>query len=148
MLTRIDHVMICVPELSAGIEAYRRIGFDIHPGGAHAGGGTHNAIAFHDADYLELLSPRPGAPAPAPGSSEARLAEFLGRGPGSATSPSRVTISPPTWPPCAGGASEVSVDPVAGGRTTRRTAARLAVGRAGPTLPAAHLLHPARDAAR
>ena len=24
MLTRIDHVMICVPELSAGIEAYRR----------------------------------------------------------------------------------------------------------------------------
>ena len=47
MLTRIDHVMICVPELSAGIEAYRRIGFDIYPGGEHAGRGTHNAIAFH-----------------------------------------------------------------------------------------------------
>ena len=58
MLTLIDHVMICVPELSAGIEAYRRIGFDIYPGGEHAGRGTHNAIAFHEEDYLELLSVR------------------------------------------------------------------------------------------
>jgi hypothetical protein len=82
MLTLIDHVMICVPELSAGIGAYRRIGFDIYPGGEHAGRGTHNAIAFHGDDYLELLSPRPGGPAPAPGSSEARLAEFLGGGAG------------------------------------------------------------------
>jgi hypothetical protein len=82
VLTRIDHVMICVPELSAGIEAYRRIGFDIYPGGEHAGRGTHNAIAFHEDDYLELLSPRPGGPQPVPGTSEGRLAEFLRGGAG------------------------------------------------------------------
>ncbi len=57
-LTRIDHVMICVPELSRGMDTYRRIGFDIHPGGVHTGRGTHNAIAFNEDDYLELMSVR------------------------------------------------------------------------------------------
>ena len=56
MLTRIDHVMIGVPSLEQGIDAYTRIGFDIYPGGAHPGKGTHNAIAFHGDDYLELVS--------------------------------------------------------------------------------------------
>jgi hypothetical protein len=50
--------MICVPELSQGMDAYRRIGFDIHPGGVHTGRGTHNAIAFNEDDYLELMSVR------------------------------------------------------------------------------------------
>jgi len=82
VLTRIDHVMICVPDLARGIDAYRRIGFDIYPGGAHAGRATHNAIAFQQDDYLEILSLRdPSAPV-APGSSDARLAEFLARGGG------------------------------------------------------------------
>jgi hypothetical protein len=35
VLTRIDHVMICVPDLPQGIETYRRIGFDVKPGGVH-----------------------------------------------------------------------------------------------------------------
>jgi len=56
MLTRIDHVMIGVPTLERGIDAYTRIGFNIYPGGAHPGKGTHNAIAFHGEDYLELVS--------------------------------------------------------------------------------------------
>ncbi len=56
MLTRIDHVMICVPNLEQGIDAYTRLGFNIYPGGAHTGKGTHNAIAFHGEDYLELMS--------------------------------------------------------------------------------------------
>lgn len=56
MFTRIDHVMICVPDLPRGMEQYRRLGFDIHPGGVHAGKGTHNAIAFNQDDYLELLA--------------------------------------------------------------------------------------------
>jgi catechol 2,3-dioxygenase-like lactoylglutathione lyase family enzyme len=56
MLTRIDHVMICVPSLEEGIAAYTRIGFNVYPGGAHPGKGTHNAIAFHAEDYLELMS--------------------------------------------------------------------------------------------
>ena len=58
MLTRIDHVMICVPDLDRGVETYARIGFDVHPGGVHTGKGTHNAIAFNEDDYLELLAVR------------------------------------------------------------------------------------------
>jgi hypothetical protein len=46
VLTRIDHVMICVPDLERGIDAHARIGFNIYPGGAQAGRATHNAIAF------------------------------------------------------------------------------------------------------
>jgi catechol 2,3-dioxygenase-like lactoylglutathione lyase family enzyme len=60
VLTRIDHVMICVPDLARGVDTYRRIGFDVHPGGAHASGGTENAIAFLQDDYLELLGVREG----------------------------------------------------------------------------------------
>ena len=81
MLTRIDHVMICVPDLARGLDAYTRIGFDIYPGGAHDGRATHNAIASQQDDYLELLSLDPSAPV-VPGSSDARLAEYLARGGG------------------------------------------------------------------
>jgi catechol 2,3-dioxygenase-like lactoylglutathione lyase family enzyme len=56
MFVRIDHVMICVPELAAGIEQYRKLGFNMHPGGVHPGKGTHNAIAFNQDDYIELLA--------------------------------------------------------------------------------------------
>jgi hypothetical protein len=56
MLTRIDHVMICVPDLQHGIDTYTRLGFNVCPGGVPPGQGTHNAIAFHEEDYLELLS--------------------------------------------------------------------------------------------
>ena len=84
MLTRIDHVMICVPDLAEGIAAYTRIGFAIHPGGAHPGRGTHNAIAFNEEDYLELLSIRDRAEhaAAVSGGPDGGLAEFLSRGGG------------------------------------------------------------------
>ncbi len=86
MLTRIDHVMICVPDLDRGIDAYSRIGFDIYPGGVHTGRGTHNAIAFHQDDYLELMSVRDpaqhrGAAASKSGP-DAGLLDFLARGGG------------------------------------------------------------------
>ena len=58
MLTRIDHVMICVPSLHQATEAYTRIGFNVYPGGSHPGRGTHNAIAFNRDDYVELLGVR------------------------------------------------------------------------------------------
>lgn len=81
MLTRIDHVMICVPDLAEGIDAYRRIGFRVEPGGSHTGWATHNAIAFHQDDYLELLSLRDRG-APQANDAEARLADYLARGGG------------------------------------------------------------------
>ena len=56
MFVRIDHVMICVPELAAGIEQFRNLGFSMHAGGMHPGKGTHNAIAFNRDDYIELLA--------------------------------------------------------------------------------------------
>ena len=83
MLTRIDHVMICVPDLQQGIDAYTRLGFNLSPGGVHPGQGTHNAIAFHDEDYLELLSVRDRAEHVASaGGGQTRLLEFLAAGGG------------------------------------------------------------------
>jgi catechol 2,3-dioxygenase-like lactoylglutathione lyase family enzyme len=81
VLTRIDHVVICVPDLARGIEAYRRLGFTVYPGGSHTGRPTHNAIAFHDEDYLEILSIRDRS-AVVPGSPDADLAGYLDRGGG------------------------------------------------------------------
>jgi hypothetical protein len=81
MLTRIDHVMICVAELERGMEAFARLGFSVHPGGVHTGKGTHNAIAFNESDYLELLAVRDRDEylrrSPYPG-----LLEFVARGGG------------------------------------------------------------------
>jgi len=56
--TRIDHVMIAVPELDRGVDTYARLGFSVQPGGEHPGVGTHNAIAFNEEDYLELIAIR------------------------------------------------------------------------------------------
>jgi len=81
MLTRIDHVMICPPRLDEGIEAYRRLGFDIYPGGVSGSRGTHNAIAFHGDDYLELASVSDRA-AYLAASPKGGLADFLDRGGG------------------------------------------------------------------
>lgn len=59
MFTRIDHMMICVSDLAGAQRAYGDgLGFHIYPGGDHPGRGTHNAIAFLDVDYLELLGVR------------------------------------------------------------------------------------------
>ena len=86
MLTRIDHVMICVSDLAHGIDAYTRIGFDVQPGGVHPGKGTHNAIAFLEEDYVELLGVRDRAEhlaaAAVPGSPDAGLMALLERGGG------------------------------------------------------------------
>lgn len=58
MFTRIDHVTICVPELEQGMAQFRKLGFNVAMGGVHTGKGTHNAIAFNDEDYIELLGIR------------------------------------------------------------------------------------------
>jgi hypothetical protein len=81
VLTRVDHVMICVPDLSRGIDAYQRIGFHIYPGGAHTGRATHNAIAFTGEEYIEVLSLRDRAAVAAGGPDES-LARYLDEGGG------------------------------------------------------------------
>jgi catechol 2,3-dioxygenase-like lactoylglutathione lyase family enzyme len=81
MLTRIDHVMICVDDLAKGIDAYTRIGFDVKPGGVHTGRGTHNAIAFNDEDYIEVMGLRDRAEY-MKASPQGGLLDFLARGGG------------------------------------------------------------------
>ena len=61
MFTRIDHVMLCVPDLNTAIGQFRKLGFNMHEGGAHPGRGTHNAIAFNQDEYIELLAIRDAA---------------------------------------------------------------------------------------
>ena len=58
MLTRIDHLVICMSDLQQGIDTYTRLGFNVYRGGVHPGRGTHNAISLNADDYLELLSVR------------------------------------------------------------------------------------------
>jgi catechol 2,3-dioxygenase-like lactoylglutathione lyase family enzyme len=82
VLTRIDHVMICVPDLAQGIDTYTRLGFNIYPGGAHPGMGTENAIAFLGEDYLELLSLRDREEYMAAAGWAGGLLEFLNAGGG------------------------------------------------------------------
>lgn len=88
MLTRIDHVMICVPDLQQGITQYGKMGFNIHAGGAHPGKGTHNAIALNTDDYLELLAIRDPAEYAAsgtpgkPGTTHTGLTDFIAAGGG------------------------------------------------------------------
>ena len=125
MLTRIDHVMICVPDLQQGIDTYTRLGFNVSPGGVHPGQGTHNAIAFHEEDYLELLSVRDRDEYLA-GHPGGGLLEFLAQGGDSAISPYRATTSWPTWRRCAS-AALTSVIPVKA--DVRRPLARPCAGR-------------------
>jgi len=87
MFTGIDHVVIAVPDLPRAIDQYRKLGFNVYPGGAHPGMGTHNAIALNQDDYLELLAIRDQAEQKAaaarPGGSwVAGVADFIAAGGG------------------------------------------------------------------
>jgi catechol 2,3-dioxygenase-like lactoylglutathione lyase family enzyme len=86
MFTAIDHLTIAVPDLEGAIARYRALGFDVRPGGVHPGKGTHNAIAFTEGDYLELLAIRDRveyrAAARRPANTHAGLEEFVAAGGG------------------------------------------------------------------
>jgi catechol 2,3-dioxygenase-like lactoylglutathione lyase family enzyme len=82
MFTSIDHLMITVPDLERGAEQYRKLGFNVQPGGTHPGKGTHNAIAFTDEDYLELLAIRDKAEQQKAGGWHADLDRFIAAGGG------------------------------------------------------------------
>ena len=85
MLTRLDHLMICVPDLARGMEQYAKLGFNVHMGGVHPGKGTHNAIALNEDDYIELLAVRDPAElraAATSGSWQEGLERFIAAGGG------------------------------------------------------------------
>jgi catechol 2,3-dioxygenase-like lactoylglutathione lyase family enzyme len=85
MITRLDHLMICVPDLARGTEQYRKLGFNIQAGGIHPGKGTHNAIALNEEDYVELLAIRDAAEqraAARPGSYQDGLERYIAEGGG------------------------------------------------------------------
>lgn len=86
MIVRIDHVVICMPDLQQAITQYTRLGFNVFPGGSHPGKGTHNAIALLDDDYIELMAIRDPAEHRAavgrPGDTNADLAAFVAAGGG------------------------------------------------------------------
>ncbi len=56
MLTAFDHLVVAVRDLATASDAYRRLGFDVRPGGRNPGSGTYNAIIRFGIDYIELLS--------------------------------------------------------------------------------------------
>ncbi len=85
MFTRIDHVMICVPDLTQSIAQYVRMGFNMHAGGEHPGKGTHNAVALNNEDYIELLAVRDPAQYAASGKAgtwNTGLTDFIAAGGG------------------------------------------------------------------
>lgn len=56
MILGIDHILIAVEDLAKGMEVYRRLGFQVLPGGEHPTVGTHNAlVSLSDGCYLELI---------------------------------------------------------------------------------------------
>ena len=77
MIARFDHAVIAVRDLEQTIQAYRELGFDVHPGGRHPGRGTHNAIVRFGLDYLELLAVADEAELMATGPSGQEFVEFL-----------------------------------------------------------------------
>ena len=82
MFTRIDHVMICVPDLAQGIAQFKKLGFNMQEGGAHPGRGTHNAIAFNQDEYIELLAIRDRAEYASAGGATGGLPDFIAAGGG------------------------------------------------------------------
>jgi catechol 2,3-dioxygenase-like lactoylglutathione lyase family enzyme len=52
-----DHFIIVVNDLTAAMETYRALGFEVRVGGEHPAFGSHNAlVALADGAYLELVA--------------------------------------------------------------------------------------------
>jgi hypothetical protein len=82
VIERFDHAVIGVPDLDAGMDAFRRLGFEVAVGGRHPSLGTRNAIVRFGLDYLELLTVEDPDRARARGPFGRELLAFLGRGSG------------------------------------------------------------------
>jgi hypothetical protein len=56
---KVDHAGICVYNLAVLQQAFADLGLRAEYGGAHAIGGTHNALlGFDDGSYIELIAPQ------------------------------------------------------------------------------------------
>ena len=83
MIERFDHAVIGVENLEEGMEAFRRLGFEVEEGGRHPSLGTRNAVVPFGPDYLELLAVEDPEQARAAGRFGEELVDFLAvRGPG------------------------------------------------------------------
>jgi hypothetical protein len=60
---KLDHVGICAYDLQSLQDAFASVGLSAEYGGAHATGGTHNALlGFDDGSYVELIAlQKPGS---------------------------------------------------------------------------------------
>jgi hypothetical protein len=59
MKINVDHAGICAYQLEPIQKAFASLGLEAVYGGAHATGGTHNALlGFDDGSYLELIAPQ------------------------------------------------------------------------------------------
>jgi hypothetical protein len=59
----LDHIVIAVHNLAQAMADYRKLGFNVLPGGQHPGRTSHNAlVVFADGAYLELIAWQGPAP--------------------------------------------------------------------------------------
>ena len=82
MITRIDHVTLGVADLGQATARFRRLGFNVQAGGVHEGRGTHNALAWNQEDYIELLAIRDAEEYRAASRSGAGFGKFIAAGGG------------------------------------------------------------------
>lgn len=56
MIIGVDHILIAVENMDQAVEVYRRLGFQVLPGGEHPRMGTFNSLVpLSDGAYLELI---------------------------------------------------------------------------------------------
>ncbi len=56
MIIGVDHVLVAIDDMDAAAKAYRRLGFEVQPGGEHPRMGTFNSLVpVADGAYIELI---------------------------------------------------------------------------------------------
>ena len=61
MFTRVDHLVIAVPDVALAIERYETLGFHVFDAGRSPEGHTRTAVGWYGDQSLELTAPEDGA---------------------------------------------------------------------------------------